>query len=212
MFAARRCGEHVDLTPLANLLRSQDPTVRGNAAMLLGMLGDKSAAAMIKDLAPTPMPCASSVRVAIVRIQVAEALVRLGDDDALDAIRAGMYSQHDEVRVLSVQSLGKLDDERMIAAMAQMVDGDEPIELRLAAAAALARMGKAEASALKVAREGADWDKPAVRAQAAFVLQLLEQPTAATRLVRLLKEDKSSLVRLAAAAAVLRGLPQAKGE
>ena len=213
LFAARRCGEAVDISPMAKMLASQNPTLRGNVAMLLGMLGDPSAVAMLKDLAEVPMQRASAVRQSIVRIQIAEALVKLGEDSALDAIRAGAYSQHDEVRVLSLKTMGRLEDERMTTAFRQMVKEDHPIELRLAAAEALGRIGAARETALAAARKGADWDKAVVRAQAAFTLGWLERPTAARRLGELLDQDEESsrAVRLAAAAAVLQALEGAGG-
>lgn len=210
LYAARACGREVDMSPLAAMLASQEPTVRGNVAMLLGMLDDASAIPMLEEMAHVPMPRVSAVRHAIVRIQIAEALVRLGQDGALDALRAGVFSHHDEVRVLSVQALGKLDDAGMEAALEQIVEGNEPIELRLAAAEALARTSGTRAAAndaaLAVMREGAGWDNPAVRAQAAFTLGQYSQPAAAERLIALLREDPSEQVRLSAAAAVLRAL------
>lgn len=209
LYAARRCGEDVDISPMAELLASPEPTVRANAAMLLGMLGDVSAVEMLEELAARPMPRARVERAALVRLQIAEALVRLGEEDALDAIRAGAYSAHGEVRVLAVQTLGKLNDRRMEAAYAQIVEGDNPIELRLAAAEALVRIdGEAE---LDVMEEGAAWDNPAIRTQAAFTLGLVAHPQAASRLRQLLEDEQERpQVRLAAATAILRALERSQ--
>lgn len=201
LYAARRCGEDVDLTPMARLLASTDPGVRANAAMVLGMLGDASAITMIKELAHAPMPRASAVREALVRLQIAEALVRLGDESALDAIRAGAYSAHHEVRVLAVQTLGKLGDRRMEVGYAQIARKENPIELRLAAAEALVRVGSS--IEMDVMREGAAWDKPAVRAQAAFTLGQVEHPEAVRLLRAMMQDDANAQVRLAAATAIL---------
>lgn len=209
LYAGRACGRDVDLTPLANMLAARDPSVRSNAAMLLGLLGDGSAAPMLKELAHAPMPRVSAVRQALVRIQIAEALVELGEDGALDALRAGAYSHHDEVRVLAVQALGRTGDRQMEAALAQLVTSDEPIELRLAAAEALARMGGVGEAGLTVMREGAGWDDPPVRAQAAFCLGHVVHPAALGPLLTLLAEDDSAQVRLSAAAAVLRAHAEA---
>lgn len=213
LYAAAACGREVDLSPLALMLASPDPSVRGNVGMLMGMLGDASAIPMLKELAHVPMPRASAVRHAIVRLQIAEALVQLGQEGALDALRAGAYSHYDEVRVLAVQALGKLEDAGMQTAFKQMVQSNEPIELRLAAAEALARTGGARGgtasqAAARVMREAADWNKPAIRAQAAFTLRWYPQPGSARRLVELLTQDPSDQVRVSAAAALLGALQQ----
>ena len=83
-FALHRCGQRVDLTLLARMLRSNDAGMRGNAAMLLGMMGDRSAVPMLKELGRAPLPATTShVRGVIARIQVAEARARLGDESAI---------------------------------------------------------------------------------------------------------------------------------
>src|SRR5688572_9250122 len=101
LFALRAGGEKVDLSPMAEYLTGPDADTRGNVALLLGLLGDKSAVPMLKELTKVEMPRASAEKAAKFRIQVAEAVVRLGDDGSLTALRAGAYSQFDEVRVLS---------------------------------------------------------------------------------------------------------------
>jgi HEAT repeat protein len=139
-FAAHQCGIEVNLTPLAELAGSQNPTVRGNVVMLLGLMGEPSAKRMLQDVARQPMPKVNSAREAIVRLQIAEAMVQLGQDDALQPLRADMFSRHLEARVLAVTVLGEIGDQKMVPAMQQMLQ-EPPIELQLAAGKALARMG-----------------------------------------------------------------------
>ncbi|MFP4224274.1 MAG: HEAT repeat domain-containing protein [Phycisphaeraceae bacterium] len=200
LFAGRRCDAGVDISPLAAMLASPDPTLRGNVVMLLGELGDPSAIAMIQDLADRPMPRAATERLALIRLQAAEALLKLGDESALDAIRAGAYSGFNEVRVLAVQMLGRAQDRRMRQALKLMLE-KRPIELQLAAAEALARMGLADG--LAVTLEAAEMDIVTVRAQTAFTLGQMPRVEAARTLADLL-EDSEPMVRVAAAAAVLR--------
>lgn len=202
MFAARKLGLNVRIDAMARMLASQDPGLRGNVAMLLGMLGDRSAIPMMQEMAQVPMPRASAARQALARIQVSEAVLKLGDNTALDAVRAGAYSSHDEVRVLAVMIMGRTGDQRMQPAIRQMLE-NAPIELRLAAAEALARMG--DDRGLSVALEGAKSQLEAVRSQTAFTLALFRDPAAARALVTLL-EDPVEQVRLSAAAAILEGL------
>ena len=48
IYGLKRCDQPVDLTPLASMLVSEDPEVRGNAAMVLGGLGNPTAVPMIR--------------------------------------------------------------------------------------------------------------------------------------------------------------------
>ena len=207
LFAQHRCGLPVDISPLAAMLASQNPSLRGNAALLLGMTQDASAAPMIRDLAKTPMPKAGAAQEALVRIQIAEALVKLGDDAALSALRAGAYSQFDEVRVLAVTIMGQVGDKRMERAFVEMLDSP-PVELQIAAAGTLAQFGRFE-EGLKVVLEAARSRIPTVRSQAALTLAYYRDHRAVS-MVDTLLGDEDEHVRLAAAAAALRAQPDAR--
>ena len=201
MFAAHELGAEVSINGLARLLQSPDPGVRGNTVLLMGMTGDRSAIPMLQELVQVPMsPRASAAQQALTRIQFAEALIRLGDDHALDAVRAGAYSSHDEVRVLSVMIMGRTGDRRMAPAIRQMLE-NPPIELQLAAAEALARMGWDDGLPQMLA--GAQSSIMPARAQSAFGLALLHDPRATAALITLL-DDSAEQVRLSAAAAILK--------
>lgn len=217
IFAAHQCGLNVSIAPLAGLFASPDPTVRGNTALVLGQMGNRSAVAMIQDLAQQPMPRASESRQAVVQLQVAQVLLNLGDEKALDVLRAGAYSPYDEVRILAVQMLGKAQDHRMAAAFQQMIH-QNPIQLQVAAAEALARMGdrSGQPEVLKAAsmtaqdagddtnaQASAGSDAAGVRAQAAFALGVLRTHASISKLINLLSDDAAS-VRLAAAAAIIQ--------
>lgn len=199
IYACRVVGLSVDPTPLADMLASRDPSVRANAVMVVSRLGQPGAIAMIKGATRAPMRRASAEERAITRVQVAEAVVRLGDERSLDAIRAAAYSPFDEVKVLAILTLGRLEDKAMAAALVPMLE-DEPIEVRLAAARALGQMG--EVNGLRSALEGSESEQAPVRAQAAFALADIANPRSRDRLVALL-EDPSAQVRLSAAAGVL---------
>ncbi len=199
IYALRRTGARVDLTPLSAMLASQDPALRGNAAMVVGLLGDPGAIPMLKETAQVPIPRANAAQDAIIRLQVAEAIVTLGDASMLDAIRAGAYSQFDEVRVLAVTLMGQLGDRRFEKAVGTMLE-NPPVELQLAAAGALARFGHADGLPVIEVAAGSQID--AVRAQAAMTLGLFPISQAAPTLAKLL-DDPVEQVRLAAAAAVV---------
>jgi HEAT repeat protein len=203
LYALYVLGEKVDITPLADMLRGRDPRLRGNVALLLGLLGDKSAISLLRSTASVPMPRASASDNAVVRIQVAEAVAKLGDDSALDALRAGAFSQFDEVRVLSVTAMGEVGDRRMELALDKMLT-NQPIEIQLAAAAALARLGNFKGvEAVKVA--ALSHQSPVARAQAAWSLGWFQDDGSLAVLDKLL-DDPAKQVQVSAAASLVRRL------
>jgi len=166
------------------MLESPEPSQRGNAAMLLGLAGNRSAIPMLSVLGRQALPATvSPVRGVIVRIQVAEALVRLGDESGLSMIRGGLYSSYDEVRVLAAAMIGRLCDDRMEEALFGIIDDkrESTIELRLAAIEALARLErnlivvKETLDRADLAVSVANGGAPALRAQAAQALGALER-------------------------------------
>ncbi|MCC6579374.1 MAG: HEAT repeat domain-containing protein [Phycisphaeraceae bacterium] len=192
----------VDVTPMARLLYSSDPGTRANVAMLMGMMHDRSAVDMLKDAAHMKLPMASPVRATLARLQIGEAVVKLGDMDDLDAIRASVYSQFDEVRILGVQILGRLQDKAWLPAIKNLVS-KPPLELQIAAAGAMGQLG--DAGGLDVILQAAQNPSELVRAQAAISLGMLHgHPRAMQELVRLM-DDPTETVRLAAAAGLLGG-------
>jgi HEAT repeat protein len=204
LYALHTFGEPVDITPLAEYLVSADPPVRGNAAMLLGLIGEPSAAPMLKQAANAPMPRAAAAQAAVVRCQFAEAVVRLGDDSELDTLRASAYNTVGEVRVIAINALGAVADERMAPALARFLN-DEPhpesVEVQIAAAGALARLGKP--MGLRKALEHSRHASPIVRSQAAWALGWFGDPASFARLAEMV-DDQTPIIRVAASASILR--------
>lgn len=202
-------GERVNLTPLADMLESRDPALRGNVAMLLGLLGNRSAVPMLKRAAVAPMPRASAAETAVARVQIAEAIARLDDDAGLNSLRGSAYSQFDEVRVVAVIAMGAVQDRRMEVAIESMLESP-PMELQLAAAGTLARLGNYQGA--EITAELAGYEHPVIRAQAAWVLGWFEGGESLEILKRLLADDAEP-VRVAAAASLLRRTaPPARAE
>lgn len=147
VFAAQRCGGEVgrELSVLGQMLGSQDPTVRGNAAMLLGMLGDPGAIPMLEEMAATPMPRVDAAERIWLQLQFAEAVLKLNPDneEMLEVLRSSSYSSIDDLRVLALRVVGEVGDQWMVRWMDAMIDGDDPIQVRIAAARSMAQMGHA---------------------------------------------------------------------
>lgn len=151
IFALRRCGVAVDPSPLGAMVTGDpSPRVRAQAAYLLGELGDKGTSAMLREAVQLQVPRANPTEMKVLSLQVAEALVKLGDDEQLGTIRAALYpSTADELdaTVLAAQVLGELRDRgsegqlRNLAAMRDPAGRPMPIEVRLAVIGALGSMG-----------------------------------------------------------------------
>ncbi|TVQ62259.1 MAG: HEAT repeat domain-containing protein [Phycisphaerales bacterium] len=214
IFAMTRVGASVDPTPLGTMLRSSDPRVRSNAAFVLGKIGNASAVPMLRAVADEPAPLGVRAEDKLFRLQVAEALVRLGRTDAIHAVRAALYpSEQDgvEAAVLAAQIIGQLEDRRSVAVLVTRINdrvsaGREylmPAEMRLAASLALARMGYRDGA--YVADEHAESPDPVLRSQAAFVYGETVRVNELWKLERMLS-DPEEMVRVSAAASALRAM------
>ncbi|MEC9158284.1 MAG: HEAT repeat domain-containing protein [Planctomycetota bacterium] len=211
ILALRRCGATIDPTPLAVMATSDDPEVRANAFMVLGLLGNPSADQLIRDALGHSMGLVNPNRARIVELQGATALVRLGDAGEIQPIRAALFtpSEQGELVLLAIQSLSELRDEGAKGMLVRLVEAEgeqsrRPPEIRLAAATALARLSYQGAGPyLRLALEFRTDPDPAIRAQVAAMLGYVPSERGEVLLTDLL-EDPSGAVRLAAAGSVLR--------
>lgn len=203
IFAANRCGEEVDLGRLAGMLWDDDLQTRSNAALLFGWMDEKAVVPVLLDATESPMERSRPIEREIVRLQLTEALLNLGHQESLKALRGAAYSSHDEVRIMATLMLGRAEDGGMEGNLIGFL-AKNPVELRLAAAESLARMGSLEG--LPVMFEASEMPAATVRSQAAFALaQATADPVAVTHLTALL-DDPDARVRIAAAAATLEAI------
>lgn len=236
IFALSACGHPVDPTPLGEMLLHDDPLIRAEAARIVGEMGNTSAIPMLKSAAAnadsrnrTRYGGSMDERLIqgerVFQMQVAEALTRLGEAQAADALRAALYPasrEGFESAALAAQILGTLRDQRAVAQLVDLIEQTvpgspeskdpaqrvfiQPKEVRLAAAGALARMGHADG--MYVAESFLTDSDPAVRAQSAFVLGEGRRRADLARLEEAMTSDESPMVRVAAAAGVLRSLSE----
>ncbi|MFG0275439.1 MAG: HEAT repeat domain-containing protein, partial [Phycisphaerales bacterium] len=150
--------------------------------------------------------------VRLLNLQIAEALAKLGDADAFEAIRAALYPSRPEeleAAALAVQIIGEVGDRRSIDQLIYMAERGEteeevlPAEIRLAAAASLAQLGLPRGDF--IADEYAADEMPAIRAQAAYVYGQVGSDRALERLEGML-DDPSPIVAVSAAAAIVTAL------
>lgn len=210
MYALHQNSESVDLTPLASLMMGGNIKVRSQAAFLLGEMGDATALGLLREAGRGAVSKAGPADIRLFDLQVAEARIKLGDDGPLQDVRAALFPARPEdleATALACQILGQVRDKasvnRMIALIKPQDESNKvmPAEIRLAAAAALARLGQPHGSPL--ANQYRTHPNDALRAQAAFVLgetgRIENLPV-----LEGMMGDSVGRVRVAAAAAIVR--------
>ena len=201
-----KCGSSVDLNPLASMLDSEDPELRGNAAMILGRMGNPSAVEMIRVAAHAPSTTISPIRRRLINLQMAEALVQLGERQELEVIRAAIFSsiQEAEVTALACQIVGRLHDVEITSTLQGITATPEryPDEIRLVAAAALAEIDP-DRVPMKLVLRFTSSESSSLRSQCATVLGIHGNSLSLGPLALLLK-DIDPFVQIAAAGAVIR--------
>lgn len=208
IYAMHRCGFEVDLTPLAGMLFTDDPEVRGNVAMILGKLGNPSAIPMLKKAAHQEMVRVDNARKRIVNLQIAQSMVKLGENSELEVIRAALFAPVDqgEIIALACQICGQLRDGQTLSNLLDLAlrQGirQQSAEIRMAAASAVSKIDPSRAP-YEVPRAYLRSSLPTLRAQAAITLGLTHHPEVLATLGPMLS-DSVPIVQIAAAGAILR--------
>lgn len=203
-----RMGEAGDPTPVSRmLLESPDPRLRAHAAFVLGEMGDPSAIPMLQQAWSAPMRNTTESERRIFRLQVVEAMLKLGDWSSVDSVRSALYPARPEeleATALAVQIMGEVRDRDSIDQLIYLSDDSGnrvmPAEVRLAVAGALAKLGLNQGGF--IADEYAANPSPMVRAQAAAVYGRTGKIEHLPRLGALM-DDPSEVVRVAAASGVV---------
>ena len=203
MLALSRSGQRVNLTPLADMLGDNDPEIRSNAYLVLGELGNDSAVPLIRESLGRGMKLVNPLRVRLVDLAAAEALVKLGDQNEVEPIRAALFAppEQGELTIVACDSVRRLRDEvarpmleRIVAARGSV---ERSPEIRLAACRALHALGSPLAP-LAVAKEYARHPDARIRSQATVLLGEIGSPEARAILAGLLR-DADPTVQIAAA-------------
>jgi HEAT repeat protein len=213
IFALAANGRTVDQTPLADVVLN-GPTVslRAQAAFVLGELGNPSSKPLLQQALAAGANFGTPEQLKIYQLQVAEALIKLGDDEQRTGVRAALYpnrSEELEAAALAAQILGQINDRQAISQLVYLSEyrdsagNTHPAEVRLAVADTLSTMGVKGGAFIPeqyLARP-----EPAIRAQVAHVYGSMSGNQALWRLDELLK-DREGIVRVAAADGILRAL------
>ncbi|RPG16293.1 MAG: HEAT repeat domain-containing protein [Phycisphaera sp. TMED9] len=209
IYALNALDQYADPSPLGGMVFSNSPEIRGNAYLVLGLMGNPTAIPVIKANLGKGMRLENAMRVRLTELQAAEALVRLGDEDSIEPIRAALFTpvEQGEITVLACDMLGRLGDEQARSMLFRLIvasgNQSRPPEIQMAAAAALFRLGPPlpnELSSVVLSQVNAR--DPRRRLQAAAILGIVPGPGALAALEGLLT-DAEPMVRTAAAGSIL---------
>ena len=192
-FSLHRLGDVRYSVGLEDALNSPDPLVRADAAFALGRLGEKSAVKILRPLLRD--------RAVEVRLQVAEAMWRLTEDDeALRFLVAGGLSGHPAHAMVATLALAGPRDARVIQHVRAGLESDY-LEVVLVTSRALGMLGSDEGYV--VAQNACKATDARQRYLAALALGAIARPDAQDDLAPLLKDPEPD-VRVAAATAILQ--------
>jgi len=191
-FGLAMAGDGSQVVALRDALASLDLAQRRTAVWLLGLMGNPSAAGMIKVKLDDPD--------AIVVLRAAEALWRLGSRDGVDQVRALTEYDLHQVRYVAVRLLGRIGDTTDIPRLEKLCQS-RFLDVKFAAIAAVAQLGDFKRIGLLL--DMLDAPDPEMRVLAARELGETAYTPAMTRLEKLLASPDLA-ERTAAAAAIVR--------
>jgi HEAT repeat protein len=193
-FALHKLGDANRSQDLVTFARNEDPRVRRNVALVLGLLGEQSARSKILrvmrgDIDP------------LVREQALEALWRLGDEEALKPLIALTVSGYADDRIIGLLALAAPKRQIVREHVRGLLAGDDvQVEVTLVAARAMGMLGSDEG--YKLATDATRSPDPNQRFLAAAALGAIGRTDAQNELRRLLGDSVPN-VQLAAASALL---------
>lgn len=195
-YALHRLGDKRFSDDLAKLTTHPEKSVRANAAMVLGRLGEPTARRLLWPMLNDHEPA--------VFLTAAESLWRLGDEQGLELLVSGTVSKFPDDQMLCVMALAQPRDSRvkenLLGKLALDQDGDGYLEVQLAAARALGMIGSD--AGFGVARSAALRPDPRQRTLAALALGAIGRPDCQATLSMLLDAPEEE-VRVAAATGIL---------
>ena len=207
--ALAHLNRKVDRTPLAEAAFSKTPEHRANAAMLIGEFGTQEDVRLLREASSSPFaPGTPEAQRRIVEFGFAVAAAKLGDPDALESVRAGVFAPEEqgELALLACEALGSLGDQTYAGVLEERAfraaSSEIPLEIGLAAAGAVAQL-RPEMAPVEWIVESASHEQPLIRQQSAAILGLTAGSEAEAQLLAML-QDPDSLVRASAAVSVLR--------
>jgi HEAT repeat protein len=192
IFALHRLGDTSHSHELEKTAFDTRPQVRGDTAFVFGLIGDKSAIPLLQQMLREDPDV-------IVRLEVAEALWRMGDQKGQEALVQATVSGYASDQMMAILALAEPHDTRMLEYIAGLFSNEYP-EVQLMCARASGMLGSD--IGYGIALKYADSADPHQRALAAMAFNTIGRSDSQKTLAKLLK-DSDPDVRLAAAGALI---------
>ena len=213
IFALHRLGDYTHSGEMAEmLLHHKSEEVRGNTAMLFGLLGEPGAVKLLKRV--------QKDSAYMVVWQALESRLILKDPEALPRVATQAHSGREDIRVLALIALGRAGNQRSAEVLRYRLNREEDhLESRLAAARGLGLLGHDDG--LTLARSGLAFDSPnsdpraglpedqkmRIRSLAALALGAMRAESALPDLKALMVDSQDARIQVAAARAILQIVP-----
>ncbi|MCK4752936.1 MAG: HEAT repeat domain-containing protein [Planctomycetes bacterium] len=204
-YALVKLGHTEKIDILRKAIASSNQTVRANAALLLGKTGDRNS---LKFLYWALRHKDSEDKV---KFQAVEAIAKIGDERIYPKLWAMLRNVYADDRVTGARGMGALGTTNARNVLLTILDDDVP-EVRLAAAEQLGMLGdtSGEPEVLEVLKKNAftglsKEDDERLKTRAALAIGRIGTSSVTKYLPGLL-ENKSNLVRIAAAKAVFQSV------
>ena len=206
-YALVRMGQTGYLEPLRQGLNDTQPSVRSNAAFLIGKAGDQESLERLHQILTAPDTDEQTSR------QIIDSLAQLHDNRIYKTLWAQLISLFADDRIQGIRGMGYLGHNQAQKAIATKLNDDIP-EVRLAAAEELAKFGdnQGEPVIMDILRhqlneqttgpQADDTDRVRLYVMASMAIGRINSEPARRYLPKLL-HDPSPFVRIAAAEAVL---------
>jgi HEAT repeat protein len=191
-------GDAWAVSPLIGALKDRDPEVRRCAARSLGRFRDPSAV--------PPLIAAIADRESKVREGAANSLGQLQDLRAVPSLIAALADRESTVRVSAANSLGQLQDVRAVAPLILALR-DRDVSVRAYAVRGLVKAGEPGVEPLIAVLADPN---PDVRRRAAYVLDSIGDPRAASALVTALRVPDLAVISGAHRFFIERGEPDSE--
>ena len=136
LYALHKLGDDSQTGDLQRLLFHREKEVRASAAAVMGKMGEPSAIGLLKDLL-------LNERDPGVKFQVTESLAMLGDEASAQRIEAYTKGYFIDLRLVAIPAVAKFNSKHGPYILQDLLKDKHP-RVRVAAAAALAEIGKTD--------------------------------------------------------------------
>jgi hypothetical protein len=201
-YAMTRLGHERYEPRIAEGVNSTNQTVKANSALLLGKIDNPDAKKILEWLLRSPEAADK------VKIQAIESLAHLGDMDMYHKAWALMISKRSDDRIIGVRIMTLLKSPKAVNAVKTMLR-DDLVEIRIAAAAALARLNDPAGGILikeyfdSISGSIDKESRKRCNIQAALGLMYLDQEKFG-KYTRILLNDPDEMIRIYGAMIVLK--------